>query len=398
MAHADRAIGSGRPAGTLPLGAGSAVEVEGLAGGLASSFAAAGNGSPPFTADLELAGFRVRLRSPSATMLERLARSFAHLAADTDRARPDLTVELWDSSEGTAPPPMPDVGSERAPGAFFHLSSGSLRLAYQLGTTGDGDERVLTAENDAPTPALSALDSSSDIAWYWVDDVDRIPYWDESTPLRYIFDWWLRDRGVHLIHAGAVGTPRGGALLVGKGGSGKSTSTLASLQSELQYAGDDYVGVALDPSPYVHSLYSTGKLVPDHAQRLPFLRPALPAYDPDDPVRVGALGPVKAILYTHEYWPERLSSGFPLRAIIVPRVTPGLSEARIVPVSSALGLAALAPSTVLQMHVEGQDSLLRMRRLVQAVPCFVLEAGSDIPSIPHAIAELLDGLDTGEQL
>jgi hypothetical protein len=107
---------------------------------------------------------------------------------------------------------------------------------------------------------------------------------------------------------------------------------------------------------------------------------------------------VKAIVYANEHWPERLSSGFPLRAILVPRVTPDRPEARILPMSPAMGLAALAPSTVLQMHVEGQDSLLRMRRLVQSVPCFLLEAGPDIPSIPRAISELLAALEDGRDL
>jgi hypothetical protein len=388
-------LGDSRSVGTLAVvPPEESAETRGLVEGIEASFAEAASSQIDWS-DLRLAGFHVRLRSPNRTMLERLNRAFAHLATEARDGEPDLTIDLWDSTTGARTPPMPDVGAEQAPGAFFHLYSGSVRLAYQLGTSGDGEERVLTAEADAPTPALSAYDASRGVAWYWVDDVDRIPYWDESTPVRYILDWWLRDRGIHLIHAGAVGTSRGGALLVGKGGSGKSTSTLASLESELQYAGDDYVGVGLEPTPWVHSLYSSGKLVPDHAQRLPFLRPVLPSIDPDEPVRIGALGPVKAIVYTNEYWPERLSSGFPLRAVLVPRVTPGRDEARILPLSPAAGLAALAPSTVLQMHVDGQDSLARMRRLLQSVPCYLLEAGADIPSIPQAIFELLASLDEG---
>lgn len=286
---------------------------------------------------------------------------------------------------------MPEVGSETAPGAFFYHGTERLRVAHQLGTSGERDGHVLSGE-EAPTPALSALDSAGGHGWYWVEDAERIPYWDESAPLRYVFDWWLRDHDVHLIHAGAVGTTRGGVVLVGKGGSGKSTSTLAALQSDLDFAGDDYVGVSLDPAGWVHSLFSTGKLEPEHAERLPFLAPAL-TIDPRRHVKANALGPAKAVVYAQEHWPERVTTGFPLRAILVPRVTPGRREARIVPVSSALALTALAPSTVLQMHVDGGDSLARMRRLAQSVPCFVLEAGSDIASIPRAIADLLVTLE-----
>jgi hypothetical protein len=359
--------------------------------GIERSFGAASDGVELAATDVRIAGLAVRLRSPDPTLLSRLARAFAHLAEPAP-STPDLTVDLWDSvTTGAPPPPTPDIGSETAPGAFFHFEEGSLRVAHQLGAHGERDGRTLSGE-EAPTPASSAFDSERNRAWYWVEDAGRIPYWDESAPLRYILDWWLRDNGVHLVHAGAVGTPHGGAILVGKGGSGKSTSTLAALRSELDFAGDDYVGVSLEPSPWVHSLFSTGKLVPEHAERLPFLAPVL-TVDPSRNLKPNALGPAKAVVYANEHWPERVTAGFPLRAILVPRVTPERSEARIVPISRSMALAALAPSTVLQMHVDGRDSLERMRHLAQSAPCFVLEAGSDIPSIPSSIAALLAELE-----
>ena len=182
-----------------------------------------------------------------------------------------------------------------------------------------------------------------------------------------------------------MGTPEGGVLLVGKSGSGKSTSTLSTLQSDvLGYAGDDYVGVSVAPSPWVHSLYSSGKLMPNHVERLPFLLSALANTD--------QLDVEKAVVYVDEEWPRHIMAGFPLRAILVPRVVPGLVEAHIYAASAVAGLAALAPSTVFQMHTQRQDSLARMRRLVQSVPCFVLELGSDMASIPDAISGLLGRL------
>src|SRR5205823_136180 len=81
------------------------------------------------------------------------------------------------------------------------------------------------------------------------------------TPLRHILHLWLASRGVQFVHAGAVGRPSGGCLIVGKSGSGKSTSTLATLGSELLYAGDDYVGVSVTTGgAHVHSIYGCGKL------------------------------------------------------------------------------------------------------------------------------------------
>ena len=333
-----------------------------------------------------IAGHRLALRSPSARMMRALTRTFAHLERPPDAA-PELVVHLWDSdSLGTTPPPAPEAGAESAPGAFFYSSDRGIRIGYELGTS--GDPRVLAVYPHAPTPTLSVLDGTRREAWYWVADATRIPYWEQATPIKYLLDWWLRDCGIHQLHAGAVGTDEGGVLLVGKSGSGKSTSTLATLNSDLRYAGDDYVGVSIDQQPWVHCLYGSGKLMPDHVRRLPFLVPAL--------ANRAALAAEKAVVYVHEHWPQSLSTGFPLRAVLVPRVTPGLEESRVHPISRAAGLQALAPSTVFQMHTRGRDSLERMARLVQQVPCFQLQLGSDMASIPMAITRLVQQLQAGE--
>ena len=334
--------------------------------------------------DYLLAGARVRLQSASAEMMRRLSHSFSHLEATPGAAEPELTIGLWDAvTSGTQPPPLPNTRDEEAPGAFFYYSDDRARVGFQLGTSGDA--RVLAVYPEAPTPAMSVLERGGRRGWYWVEDAERIPYWEQATPMVYLLDWWLRDRNMHMLHAGAVGTATGGVILVGKSGSGKSTTTLSALQSELLYAGDDYVGVSLGGEPYVHGLYGSGKLMPNHVERLPFLLDALANTD--------QLDVEKAVVYVHEHWPDNVSSGFPLRAIVAPRVTPGLGEARLREASALEGFTALAPSTVFQMHTRGQDSLTRVRRLVETVPSYVLELGSDIASIPRAIAELLGRLD-----
>jgi hypothetical protein len=335
--------------------------------------------------DFRLAGAVVRLRSPHREMLRRLSRAFAHLELPAPAPTPNLVVNLWDSASGGPPPPLPHTRDEEAPGAFFYFSNETLRAGFQLGTSGDA--RVLAVYPEAPTPALNVLEQDARRAWYWVADADRIPYWEQATPLVYLLDWWLRERDMYMLHAGAVGTPAGGVVLVGKSGSGKSTTALSSLDSDLVYAGDDYVGVSLGPQPEVHSFYSSGKLMQNHVERLPFLLDALANAD--------KLAVEKAVVYVNERWPERMSAGFPLRAVLVPRVTPGLAEARITDASPADAFRALAPSTVFQMHTRGQDSLVRARRLLERVPSYGLELGSDMASIPRAIGDLVAALGRG---
>jgi hypothetical protein len=222
------------------------------------------------------------------------------------------------------------------------------------------------------------------VAWFHADDGSSLDYWEQAEPLRQILYWWLDRRRIDLVHAAAVGTSSGGVLLGGASGSGKSTSSLACLASELSFAGDDYVAVDRpDRSPYVHSLYSSGKLEAEHATRLPHLRPLLDAGE-------AAMIDGKAVVPLALLFPDRMCSGFPLRAILIPRITEDGPRTR--PITPTTALTALAPSTLLQVRPTKPSALADMSRLVQRVPCFALELGRDIGSIPGAISRLLDAL------
>jgi hypothetical protein len=343
------------------------------------SFAAVGS---VVEKDYALAGRRVRVRAGSEEVMRRLSRAFTHLEAPRS-GEPELTIHLWDSATtGAPPPPLPETAGDEPPGAFWYYSDARLRVGFQHGTSGDA--RVLAVYPHPSNSVLSVLDSERRTGWYWVEDAERIPYWEQATPMVYLLDWWLQSNGAHLLHAGAVGRADGGVLLVGKSGSGKSTCALSALGSALLYGGDDYVAVSLEPQPWVHSLYSSGKLMPDHLERLAFLRAGL--------ANPGELEIEKAVVYPHEQWPHNVTAGFPLLAILAPKVTPGALGAQAREVSALAGLAALAPSTVFQMHTRGQDSLASMRRLAEAVPSYRLELGADVSSIAPEISRLIERL------
>lgn len=339
---------------------------------LSESFdsAAASVGSMPVR--LAIAGGSVSLECAGPVIRERLARAFAHLEIDSAPAT-DLTIRLWDSrSSGSEPPPLPDVPPDPALGALYHFDEPPLRASYQPGLE-----------------TLSVLDAEAGVAWHWVGDAYALPYWEQACPIRQLLFWWLGGRGYLQVHGGSVGTENGGVLLVGRAGSGKSTSALACLRSELLYAGDDYVAVCVEPAPRVQSLYNSGKLEPDHVRGLlPHLLPALANRD--------RLDVEKAVLYVHEEFPKQATQGFPLRAIVVPSVRAEQREPRIVRTGRAAAFAALAPSTMVQLHTAGSDAWAMMSTLTESVPCYGLELGSDIDAIPHAIADFLAGLSSGE--
>jgi hypothetical protein len=308
---------------------------------------------------LSVAGKPVCIRFAGATAADALSPGFAHLEAREDEP-PALTLHVWDTAPGR---PQTTAATSGA-GASYYSEQDGVRALHQ-----------------PASGVFSVLEAEKDTGWFRMPDATGLPYWDYTAPFRHLLSWWLDAQGLRQVHGGAVGTEDGGVVLVGPGGSGKSTTALSTLRDErLRYAGDDYVAVGSGPAPVVHSLYCSGKVHPEDLHRLPHLEAALAD---------GAHPDEKAVFYVEQAFPGRSIAGFPLRAIVVPRVT-DRRNARAVPGTRAEALAALAPSTIFQLHPPARDALAWMAGLVRAVPTFVLELGSDVETIPAALLRILE--------
>lgn len=314
-----------------------------------------------------IGGYRIRLHFSGPALLS-LTRALEHLATD-DHSTPDLTICLWDSeSTGQRMTPRPWQEDD-------FLARGVIQ--------GYNTERIYTAFQHG-SGAVNVLDVERNLAIFWAPD-HRLPYWEYGSPLRTILHWWLLSRGLQLVHAAAVGTSSGGVLIGGKGGSGKSTTALACLESNLFYVGDDYTLLALDSGPVVHSLYNSAKLNSDHVQRFPALLPKIA-----NPER---LADEKALVFVNEHDPSKVANRLPVRAILLPRVT-GLPDTRLKRVSVAATLAALAPSTIFQLPRAGSEALKFLAAFARPLPCFSIEVGTDLSTIPPVIEELLAEIDS----
>jgi hypothetical protein len=338
-------------------------DAEGSVRGVDGLFSAAAADTGIIDRWIVIGGLPMHLRFAGEAMLARIGGSFNHLAAE-ERLDGALTVDIWDSaSTGSTPPALLGTPLETdGAGTIYYYEEDGVRALSRWDT-------------------LSVLDGDAGHAWFWTADLDEMRSWDWASPLRAILHWWLGRHGIMQVHGGAVGAPDGGVLVVGRGGSGKSTTTLACLSSGLRYAGDDFVGISVEPEPWVHSLYCSGKLEPHHLARFPSLASAVA-----NPVRTAE---DKVIVFTTEAAPGVPIAGFPLRAVLVPTVVAVVPETRLVPISPMAALAALAPSTIFQLHPPQPNALKRMAALVQQVPCFSLELGSDVDRIPEAILAFL---------
>ncbi len=171
---------------------------------------------------------------------------------------------------------------------------------YDFGPKGEivgyNDERHRTVYQPG-VDILQVFDAERAAAVYWTPSYRYIPWWESSFPLRTAIHWWTTTTpSLQPMHAGAVGRDDGGVLIAGRGGAGKSTTSLACLDGGLLYAGDDYVLVDVD-QPTVYSLYNTAKLRPENLHRFPHLGSLVANAD--------SLGDQKAMLFLHQHRPEQ---------------------------------------------------------------------------------------------
>lgn len=326
---------------------------------------------------LALGEHTICLRFAGTALIPQITPALAHLKIDPV-TKPDLTIYLWDSVSTNTPLPL------LASSLIELVSSNFWRLLdTRMEIKGYNSDRFFSIFN-VGSHLLSVLDRQENIALYWTEDAQALPYWDRGSPLRGIINWWMSQKNLQFVHAGAVGTEQGAVLLAGKGGSGKSSTALSCLNSDLLYASDDYCLVETDPKPMVYSLYNTAKLKgKEDLARFPHLAPLFNNLD--------RLDQEKAMIFVREHFPEKIINQLPLKAVLVPRVT-GKPDTKISPTSAMVALKALAPSTIFQLPKTGQSAFARMSRLVRQVPAYCLELGTDIPQIPQTIAQLLSEL------
>ena len=282
---------------------------------------------------------------------------------------PDVTIGLFDFFSTGLRPAAVDLLNQRVltDGASWGWSEHGLHLLYQR----------------SPSLVVQTFDAARQRALFWISDASELPAWDRCKPLLQALHWSLARGPWQPIHAGAVCGAHGGVLLGGKGGAGKSTTALSCVRAGWRYAGDDYVLVNTRPKPRVENVFSSARLWDDMLVRFPELHGTLA--NPD------ACSQQKADLRLADRMPRQDFVGFPLRAILLPRVSQG-SHSVTRPASNAQALLALAPTTLLMLYANSSKVFKRIAELVNALPAFWLDLGTDLDVVPLAIEDLLKTL------
>jgi hypothetical protein len=309
-----------------------------------------------------------RLAFAGAALVPEVAPALEHLRVPAGEVA-DLTIHLWDIASTETPlPRRPWEWRDNPARSDVHSLS---------------DERLLVAYNQFGR-MLSVLDRQRGVAFWATADVAESGSYLSATPLLDILHWWLQPRGLQTVHGGALGIETGGVLLAGKGGSGKSTTSLACLSSELGFAGDDYCVVGTPGAPEVYSLYNSARIEVDNLGRLPHLRPLV-----SNRACLRGNGD-KATFFLQQTHPQKIIRRFPLRAVLLPRVT-GEPHSRALPASRMRAFRELAVSTINQRAGAGKGTFDGIASLVRETPCYELALGTDLRQLANLLEDLVIG-------
>ncbi len=305
----------------------------------------------------------MRMRFADETLSQVVLPALAHLET-TAIDLPDLTIGLGDLA---------------ASGLELEFPCGKSKDVEPQGAMWRHQDARFFALSQKETNSLSLVDAEEKLAFYWTRDATQLPPQEAGFPVRHLLANFLQRRDRHIVHAAAVGNETGAVLVVGKGGSGKSTTAIACAMNGLSFLGDDYTIIGLEPKPRVWSLYSSAKMGADTLSWFPQLKPFIHHAGGEKE---------KSLLFVHGAPGLRFAESLPIRAVLWPRIT-GRAETRLTPASPKTLLLALAPSSILQTPGGGDLMLRALNRLIQSVPAFILDAGTNPTQIASAIKAFL---------
>lgn len=335
--------------------------IDGFVADVRDAFRQAAEAGPIRERSLRLADHALRLRIAGPALADAYTPALAHLADPAcDPAGPaDLVVACWErAGTGVAPPPPPWSFDDFLPrGRIRGLVQDRIRIAY-----------------DALARTLTVYDRDAGEAFVHVADAAAIPTWVTRAPLRTVFTWWAGHHHLAFLHASAVADPDGAVALAGSSGSGKSTTALTCFAAGMQLLGDDACIAGTGTDPTLFPVYGFAKLERDALERLPELGSHVVDHDADQLV----VAP-----------PDRPGHGAPLRALMLPRVA-GTVNTDVAPVSQRDALRALVAGSLHEGDGAGGTALQTLARLVQRVPCYRLDLGTDRAGVVTAVRNVLD--------
>lgn len=308
----------------------------------------------PVEKNFTIAGKHIRLKFYTPHLAEFMTHALNHHPQPISD-NPDFTIHLFDSVGTGMNIPAPEKSSPR------DLGDPSFSGVYWYDDT------------------LNFYDSKTRTAYFWTHDAAKLPNWVGAAPLRGIFHWLFSDHNMHLVHGSIVGDKNNTLLLSAKSGSGKSTTALSCLLSDMVYVSDDYSIIEPGNTITAHNLYNSVKVLPDGFSKFPELHHHTIWNDYEFKNGTDA----KAMIFMR----DAFTKSAPLSAILIPKITGG--ETKIIPATKMEAMLALLPSTLFQLPLPSTAKIEALKKIIADTPCYTLELGSDVRGVPGVIKDFL---------
>jgi len=296
-------------------------------------------------------GQNFTLRFAGKELANAMTRALEHLAIESTKDVA-LTIDCWDSASTSVACPTPDWPESlfTSRGDIRGLDNPGMRIAYFNWLR-----------------LLNVYFPEKGRAYYCMAEANPFPIQQFGSPALTIFSWWFKTLGWQFTHAAAVGTDRGGVLIAGHGGAGKSTLAFSTLGTPLRYLSDDYCVLVPETPPKVMALYNSGKLTDTSLALLPSLRNR--TANGQDSQRE------KAIFFLHEQFPSEQLFQTPLRAIVLSVLDS--RETSLTQIGPHEILSVVGHSTMVQLAGSSNTDFFRINKLIHSLPNYRLRHGSD---------------------
>ena len=314
---------------------------------------------------LRIADCPVRVRIAGARWAQIVRAAMGHLAIPGSPASA-LCIDVWDAEESGVPRVMPAQSEVSAPPILMRTSEDGHQV-------GEEREHSLIWLNRPENRIIGCVEST------------RLLNLDErARPFHKLISAWLEKNGIQFVHSGLVEHGGKGVLFIGNGGAGKSTASIACLRSGMGYLGDDFLGLGMERGRFIgYGLYASCLLNVHHIKRFPDLEPLghAPNHAYED----------KFVLYLTSAFSRGLKQRATVDALVLPRVVER-EFSSFMPATKAAALKAIAPTSVMYLPRPNRTAFERIAKLVENTPCFWLDLGRQIDSIPEAVKALVDTL------
>lgn len=297
---------------------------------------------------------RIRVRVAAPALAERLLAPLRHISVEPDGGAPDLTLCAWSVAETGIAPPVGVAWTYDDPLEWFRPADGMI---------------------------VSCLPSA--------EQLQRISL---ARPFQWALVAALARLGLPALHGALISAPDSnkGLLLVGPNGSGKSTTCLSALEAGFGLAGEDVIVTERTPSVILgHSLYCSCNLTRQTAAA--FSNLPGPLVQPH-----GAAPDAKSILILPPDGPGcPMRRSLPIAALVFTVITGKPGPSRFTRISTEDARERFASALrqsrkLVDLHRQAhQDAALP---LVDELPAFRLDLGTDLRLIPDALRALSRGL------